>query len=105
MLLQRGGAAGAASLPDAARAFASLNPLPTVRRVRGAVRLIDQTRLPEEYVLREVGSIDGTVEAIRALRVRGAPAIGVCAAGALAALAERCVDEGRSLPDTQAALD
>jgi methylthioribose-1-phosphate isomerase len=45
-----------------------------------AVRLIDQRRLPSEYVERDVRSCDETCEAIRTLTVRGAPAIGICGA-------------------------
>jgi len=44
------------------------------------VRLIDQTRLPREYVVVEVKRYEDMVEAIKAMVVRGAPAIGVAAA-------------------------
>lgn len=50
-----------------------------------AVRIIDQTRLPEEYVEIDLVELSEVVEAIQALRVRGAPAIGV--AGALGLVA------------------
>jgi methylthioribose-1-phosphate isomerase len=46
----------------------------------GFVRLIDQTRLPAELVYRDCATVEEIWEAIRALRVRGAPAIGVAAA-------------------------
>jgi len=46
----------------------------------GCVRMIDQTRLPGELVFLECHDIDTMWEAIRNLRVRGAPAIGVAAA-------------------------
>jgi methylthioribose-1-phosphate isomerase len=46
----------------------------------GHVRLIDQTRLPEELVELEVRTVEQMVDAIRRLAVRGAPAIGVAAA-------------------------
>ncbi len=49
-------------------------------RGKGSVRLIDQTRLPTELVELEIDSVDGMVDAIRRLAVRGAPAIGVAAA-------------------------
>src|SRR5436309_44886 len=52
----------------------------TVDWVAGKVRLIDQTRLPGEYVLLELESVEAVAEAIRAMKVRGAPAIGVTAA-------------------------
>ena len=54
----------------------------------GAVRLIDQTRLPNEEVYIECRTIEEVAEAIRMLRVRGAPAIGVAAAMGLAMAAQ-----------------
>ena len=53
----------------------------------GRLTLLDQTLLPAEERWIEVGTVDSLVEAIRALRVRGAPAIGIAAAmGLVAAL-------------------
>ena len=46
----------------------------------GFLRLIDQTRLPTEYVEIDCRDVPAVWEAIKALRVRGAPAIGVAAA-------------------------
>lgn len=45
-----------------------------------AVRIIDQTQLPERYEERDLRTLDDVCEAIQRLRVRGAPAIGVAAA-------------------------
>jgi len=45
-----------------------------------AVRLIDQTLLPGELVLKDCYVLEEVCEAIRVLRVRGAPAIGCSAA-------------------------
>jgi methylthioribose-1-phosphate isomerase len=45
-----------------------------------AVRIIDQRLLPGKYVELDLRSVDETCEAIRTLGVRGAPAIGICAA-------------------------
>lgn len=53
-----------------------------------AVRIIDQRRLPEHYVERDLRTLDEVVEAIQTLSVRGAPAIGVCGAMGLAVAAE-----------------
>ncbi len=50
----------------------------------GTVRLIDQTRLPGEEVYIECQTIEEVADAIRTMRVRGAPAIGVTAAMGLA---------------------
>ena len=46
----------------------------------GAIRLIDQTLLPEEFREIEIRDVKDLWEAIRSLRVRGAPAIGIAAA-------------------------
>lgn len=46
----------------------------------GHVRLIDQTLLPNELAYRDCRTVEEVWEAIRNLRVRGAPAIGVAAA-------------------------
>lgn len=46
----------------------------------GHLQLIDQTLLPVEYVELKLHTIEAVWEAIKALRVRGAPAIGVAAA-------------------------
>ena len=46
----------------------------------GALRLIDQTKLPAEFVEIDCGSVQQVWDAIKRLSVRGAPAIGVSAA-------------------------
>ena len=46
----------------------------------GKVKLIDQTRLPDEYVILEYSDHRDVVRAINTMEVRGAPAIGVAAA-------------------------
>jgi methylthioribose-1-phosphate isomerase len=51
------------------------------------VRIIDQRRLPEECVERDLRTLDEVCDAIATLAVRGAPAIGIAAAmGLVAAL-------------------
>ena len=50
----------------------------------GAVRILDQTRLPHEVAFRALESLEDAAEAIRVMRVRGAPLIGVTAAYGLA---------------------
>jgi len=55
--------------------------VPTIAWKDGIIRIIDQTRLPGEIVFLDIASLETLCEAIRSLRVRGAPAIGV--AGAL----------------------
>ena len=49
-----------------------------------AAVIIDQTKLPHEYVLRRLETLDEAAEAIRAMWVRGAPLIGATAAYGLA---------------------
>ena len=56
----------------------------TVWFENGAVCLVDQTRLPLETVMIACETTDALAEAIRALRIRGAPAIGVAAAYGIA---------------------
>jgi methylthioribose-1-phosphate isomerase len=48
--------------------------------IDGFVRLIDQTLLPTQLQYRDCRTVEEIWEAIRSLRVRGAPAIGVAAA-------------------------
>jgi methylthioribose-1-phosphate isomerase len=57
-----------------------LATLDWVGGVDGFLRLIDQTRLPAELVHLECRDVETVWEAIRNLRVRGAPAIGIAAA-------------------------
>ena len=49
-----------------------------------AVEIIDQTRLPFEFVTRRLETLADAVEAIKTMRVRGAPLIGATAAYGLA---------------------
>jgi len=58
-------------------------PEPTVRWVGGLdgrMEIIDQTLLPTEYKVIACPTVEAVWEAIKTLRVRGAPAIGVAAA-------------------------
>ncbi|HEV2173952.1 MAG TPA: S-methyl-5-thioribose-1-phosphate isomerase [Nitrospira sp.] len=54
--------------------------IPTVAWKDGAVRLLDQSRLPESVKFLDCRDVDAVAGAIRELKVRGAPAIGVTAA-------------------------
>jgi methylthioribose-1-phosphate isomerase len=53
----------------------------------GSLRIVDQRKLPGEFAERDLASVEDAAEAIRTLAVRGAPAIGVTAAMALAVAA------------------
>ncbi len=58
-------------------------PVPTIAwigDISGYVQLIDQTRLPGEFVHLQVRDVETLWRAIKTLQVRGAPAIGVAAA-------------------------
>jgi methylthioribose-1-phosphate isomerase len=54
--------------------------VPTVEWHNGAVRLLDQSRLPTHVEFLDCHDVDTVARAIRELKVRGAPAIGVTAA-------------------------
>jgi methylthioribose-1-phosphate isomerase len=64
-----------------------------------AVEIIDQTRLPHEFVTRRLESLEDAAHAIRAMLVRGAPLIGATAAYGLA-LALRADASDDSLEST-----
>lgn len=55
-------------------------PVTTIKWVNGKVRMIDQTKLPQELVYLEIDDVENLGEAIKSLRVRGAPAIGIAGA-------------------------
>jgi methylthioribose-1-phosphate isomerase len=56
---------------------------------RRAVRIVDQRRLPAEFIERDLATTDEVCDAIRTLAVRGAPAIGICGAMGLVVAAAR----------------
>ncbi|WP_166987241.1 S-methyl-5-thioribose-1-phosphate isomerase [Canibacter zhoujuaniae] len=58
----------------------------------GVIKLIDQTLLPHELVLREVADIETLIADIKRLAVRGAPALGVAGALGVALLAQKLAD-------------
>ena len=75
---------------------------PTIAWKDGAVVLIDQTLLPARLKLLRITTVEGMWEAIRSLRVRGAPAIGVAAAygvvlGALRSRARTAIELRRDV--------
>jgi methylthioribose-1-phosphate isomerase len=55
-------------------------PSPIAWTPSHGVRILDQTLLPGEEAYRDLESLDAVAEAIRSLRVRGAPLIGIAAA-------------------------
>jgi methylthioribose-1-phosphate isomerase len=61
-----------------------VNVPPAIRWEEDRLLLLDQRALPAEVVYLDIRTLDAAVEAIRTLAVRGAPAIGIAAAYALA---------------------
>lgn len=67
-------------------------PVATLSWENNALRLIDQTRLPEKLVHVDCTDVDTVAEAIKVLRVRGAPAIGCAAAYGVAIAAQEALN-------------
>ena len=62
---------------------------------RRALRILDQRALPEQELVLELDELDATIDAIRTLAIRGAPAIGVGAAiGLVVSLDNRAGRDG-----------
>jgi methylthioribose-1-phosphate isomerase len=61
----------------------------------GKLRIIDQTKLPEELVYVELDSAEEIFDSIKRLVVRGAPAIGCAAAMGLASVMQHCKAKNR----------
>ena len=55
-------------------------PSPIAWTQEHTVRILDQTLLPGQEIYRDLNSVEEVAEAIRTLRVRGAPLIGIAAA-------------------------
>jgi methylthioribose-1-phosphate isomerase len=72
-----------------------IQALKWVGRTDGYLELIDQRRLPGEFVKLQCRDVETLFEAIKTLAVRGAPAIGVSAAyGLVLALQKLSADDG-----------
>ena len=54
--------------------------LKTIQWTGDAARIIDQTQLPGELAYLDIRNADGMYDAIKTLKIRGAPAIGIAAA-------------------------
>src|SRR4030043_1982974 len=59
------------------------------------LRILDQTKLPQEEVYLELSSYQQVAQAIKEMRVRGAPAIGVIAAYGIALGAQSIKPESK----------
>lgn len=82
-------------------------PQPIAWSASGGVRILDQTLLPHEERYLDLDTLDAVAEAIRSLRVRGAPLIGIAAAmgaamdarhGGLERVREACASLGATRP-------
>ncbi|MCJ7813166.1 S-methyl-5-thioribose-1-phosphate isomerase [bacterium] len=56
----------------------------TIEWIDGEIRIIDQTKLPEKLSYLNIDHIEDLAEAIRNLKIRGAPAIGIAGAMGIA---------------------
>ncbi len=75
---------------------------PTIEWHDGAVRIIDQRRLPERLVMLDLRSVDELCQAVRDLAVRGAPALGVAGAMGIALAAATGVPLDRAAEQIRA---
>ena len=61
----------------------------TIRWINNSIRILDQTELPEKEIYLHITSIDELIDAIKKLKIRGAPALGIIGAyGTVIALTE-----------------
>ena len=65
-----------------------MEPFAPIAFAPPVLRVLDQTRLPGEERWLDLGDLDAICEAVAALRVRGAPLLGLAGAGAMAVAAE-----------------
>lgn len=72
-------------------------PIPTMEWTDEGIRIIDQTRLPVEEVYITLTSVEEVCEAIKSLRVRGAPALGIAGAMGLALAGGIALSRGEDL--------
>jgi len=72
------------------------DPIPTIRWLDGAVRILDQRLLPRREVYRDLRTVGELIQAIRTLAVRGAPALGIAGAYGVALAAMEAIAEGKN---------
>ena len=56
----------------------------TIWYERNVVKIIDQTKLPHQFIIKDLNSVKDAIKAIKVMEVRGAPLIGATAAYGLA---------------------
>ena len=79
-------------------------PFRSVRFDEDKIVLLDQTRLPDELVYIDLQTLQNVFDAIRAMKVRGAPAIGIAAAYGLY-LGMHVAVNNESIDDWDATID
>ena len=57
-----------------------LNPYRTIWHEGNVVKIIDQTKLPHQFIIKELKTVKDAINAIKTMEVRGAPLIGGTAA-------------------------
>lgn len=87
----------------------SIHPIEWVGGEAGCLRLLDQTKLPTAIEFIDCRTVPQVIEAIKMLRVRGAPAIGVSAAFGIVIAAQSLAGSGTGdfvsgMRDAEAAL-
>jgi len=71
-----------------------LEPIKSIQLTNNSIKIIDQRELPNRLIYRDINSIDSLVEAIKSLRIRGAPLIGVASAYGVLLEAKKLRKEG-----------
>jgi methylthioribose-1-phosphate isomerase len=77
----------------------AVRPIEWIGDETGHLRLLDQTKLPTEIVFVDCKTVPQVVEAIKMLRVRGAPAIGVSAAYGMVIAAQSASGDAQAFGD------
>ena len=73
-----------------------MEDLRTVEWVNGKLRILDQTKLPNDFIILEISDYHGVISAIKNMSVRGAPAIGIAAAYGVVLSVWRADDSDRA---------
>ncbi|KAF3762814.1 hypothetical protein M406DRAFT_93178 [Cryphonectria parasitica EP155] len=79
--------------------------LQAIKYTRGSLEVLDQLKLPHEHHYDEVSTCEEAFDCIRSMRVRGAPAIAIVAALALAVELNRGACKAESVDDTISYID
>ncbi|KAG0650999.1 Methylthioribose-1-phosphate isomerase [Hyphodiscus hymeniophilus] len=79
--------------------------LEAIKYQRGKLQVLDQLRLPHEFVYDDVETCEESFDCIKAMRVRGAPAIAIVAALALAVELDHKKDGATSTEDLVKYID